>query len=130
MFRITLLTVCVCLHHVYGFLDKQPDYVKTCMIKQPKEVFINCSTYAVQDLFNEIPKGVPAIGLDKLDPLYVPVINILQGGGGPVTVNASLSNVTVLGFGHTNVVYNSVDPKTYDFYTKLHLSNITYRRQL
>lgn len=46
------------------------------MIKEPKEVFTNCSTNAVQILFNEIPKGVPEIGLDKLDPLYVPVISV------------------------------------------------------
>ncbi|XP_018562542.1 uncharacterized protein LOC108904454 isoform X2 [Anoplophora glabripennis] len=94
------------------------------MIKEPKEIFVNCSTHAVQILFNEIPKGVAEIGLEKLDPLYVPMISILQGGGGPVTVNASLSNVTVLGFGNTKIVHNSVDPKTFDFYTKLHLPRL------
>ncbi|CAG9856377.1 unnamed protein product [Phyllotreta striolata] len=109
---------------VYGFLDKQPHYVKTCMIKQPREIFLNCSTHAVQGLFNEIPKGVPEIGLQVLDPLEVDHINILQGGGGPVTVNASLSNVKVLGFGNTRIVFNSVDPKTYDFYTKLALPRL------
>lgn len=51
-------------------------------------------------------------------------LQILQGGGGPVTVNASLSHVTVRGFGNTTILYNSVDPKTYDFYTKLHLNRL------
>lgn len=46
------------------------------MIKQPKEIFINCSTTSVQGLFNEIPKGVPEIGLQVLDPLEVPVLNV------------------------------------------------------
>lgn len=46
------------------------------MIKQEKSSFINCSTHAVQELFNEIPKGVPAIGLDPLDPLKVERINV------------------------------------------------------
>nr|CAI5821749.1 unnamed protein product [Callosobruchus analis] len=107
-----------------AILDKQPFYVKTCKIKEPREVFVNCSTHAVQELFNYIPKGVPEIGLQTLDPLQVPVINILQGGGGPVTVNASLSNVTVLGFGNTKILHNSVDPKTFDFYTKLVLPRL------
>lgn len=50
------------------------DYVKTCYKNQPG--FINCSTHAVQFLFNEIPKGEPAIGLEPLDPLYVPRIKV------------------------------------------------------
>lgn len=48
------------------------------MIKDPREEFINCSTYAVQELFNEIPKGIPEIGLEVLDPLEVPIINVSQ----------------------------------------------------
>lgn len=51
-------------------------------------------------------------------------MQILQGGGGPVTVNASLTNVTVTGFGKTEVLYNSVDPVTYDFVTKLRLERL------
>lgn len=39
-------------------------------------------------------------------------------------MNASLSNVTVVGFGNTEIVHNSVDPKTFDFYTKLHLPRL------
>ncbi|XP_060524232.1 uncharacterized protein LOC132700735 [Cylas formicarius] len=105
-------------------LDQQPEFVKTCMITKPKEEFINCSTHSVQILFNEIPKGNKDIGLQVLDPLKVPFVKILQGGGGPVTVNASLTNVTVLGFGHTEITFNSVDPETYDFYTKLHLPRL------
>lgn len=45
-------------------------------------------------------------------------LQILQGAG-PVNVNASLSNVKVTGFGKARIVYNKVDPKTYDFHTKL-----------
>lgn len=40
-------------------------------------------------------------------------------GAGPVNVNASLSNVKVTGFGAAKVIYNKVDPVTYDFHTKL-----------
>ncbi|CAG9822469.1 unnamed protein product [Phaedon cochleariae] len=112
------------VHSVYGFIDQQPDYIKTCMIKQPRDIFINCSTHSVQGLFTEIPKGNPQIGLEILDPLKIPALKILQGGGGPVTVNASLSDVTILGFANTKILYNSVDPKTYDFYTKLFLPRL------
>ncbi|KAL1506459.1 hypothetical protein ABEB36_005822 [Hypothenemus hampei] len=102
-------------------LVNQPDFVKTCMITKPREEFRNCSTNSVQTLFYEIPKGNEDIGLQVLDPLKVPVVKILQGGGGPVAVNASLTDVTVIGFGNTKIVMNFVDPETYDFYTKLHL---------
>ncbi|XP_050305627.1 uncharacterized protein LOC126742855 [Anthonomus grandis grandis] len=105
-------------------LDKQPSFVSTCMITKPKEEFVSCSTNAVQNLFNEIPKGNKDIGLQVLDPLRVPFVKILQGGGGPVTVNASLTDVSVVGFGNTKIVLNSVDPETYDFYTKLHLPRL------
>lgn len=46
------------------------------MIKEPREKFINCSTHAVQSLFNEIPKGIPAIDLEVLDPLLVPRLDV------------------------------------------------------
>lgn len=50
------------------------EYVTTCQIKKPE--FINCSTNAVQKLFNAIPSGVPEINLDPLDPLKVPLIKV------------------------------------------------------
>ncbi|KAG5881282.1 hypothetical protein JTB14_028661 [Gonioctena quinquepunctata] len=108
----------------HDFCSISADYVKTCNIKDPRDVFVNCSTNAVQSLFNKIPEGVPEIGLQVLDPLKVSQLNILQGGGGPVTVNASLTNVTVLGFSNTTILHNSVDPETYDFYTKLVLPRL------
>ncbi|XP_028129004.1 uncharacterized protein LOC114325203 [Diabrotica virgifera virgifera] len=123
-YKLFISCVVICCGSVNAFLDKQPPFVKTCMIKEPRNIFINCSTNAVQELFNEIPKGLPEIGLQVLDPLQLPILNILQGGGGAVTVNASLDNVTVVGFGKTKILYNSVDPKTYDFYTKLSLPRL------
>lgn len=41
-----------------------------------------------------------------------------------MTVNASLGDVTVRGFGNTTILYNSVDPETFDFFTKLHLPRL------
>lgn len=48
---------------------------------------------------------------------------ILQGGG-PVSVNASLNNVTVVGFGNSQILSNIVDADNYDFYTKLRLPKL------
>ncbi|KAK9881031.1 hypothetical protein WA026_014374 [Henosepilachna vigintioctopunctata] len=122
MFLTTLL-VCFLADFAFGdFYRTQPDFVRTCLKNDPG--FINCSTHAVQVLFNKIPEGLPEIGLPPLDPLKLDRLTVLQGAGGPVTVNASLTNVTVRGFGKTEVQYNSVDPKTYDFLTKLHLDRL------
>lgn len=38
--------------------------------------FVNCSTHAVQRLFEEIPNGVKAIDLDPLDPLKIPRVKV------------------------------------------------------
>ncbi|XP_065170545.1 protein takeout-like [Atheta coriaria] len=116
-----VIALCALSQTVSAYLTEQPDYVKTCNINEPN--FINCSTHAVQLLFNELPRGVPEIGLEPLDPLRVKRIKILQGAG-PVNVNASLSNVTVVGFAHTKIVENRVDPVTYDFHTDLRLPRL------
>lgn len=39
-------------------------------------------------------------------------------------MNASLTNVTVIGFGKTIVAKNSVDPVTHDFHTQLKLPRL------
>lgn len=41
-----------------------------------------------------------------------------------MNVNASLTNVTVVGFGNSQILLNTVDPVKYDFYTKLRLPKI------
>lgn len=124
MLQIALFTLCLGFAWAKDgfFFSEQPEFVKTCYKLKP--AFANCSTHAVQALFNEIPKGLPEIGLPPLDPLKLDAIKILQGGGGPVTVNASLTNVTVKGFGKTDILYNNVDPTTFDFHTKLHLDRL------
>lgn len=41
-----------------------------------------------------------------------------------MTVNASLANVTVVGFGKTLVAKNTVDPVNHDFHTELKLPRL------
>lgn len=41
-----------------------------------------------------------------------------------MSVDASLTNVTVLGFGKTQVLSSQVDPVTYDFKTKIRLEKM------
>lgn len=57
----------------------------------------------VQSQYVKSIPGLPEIDLAPLDPLKVPKIRILQGDG-PVNVNAALDDVTVSGFGHTEVL--------------------------
>ncbi|KAF5298259.1 hypothetical protein FQR65_LT09770 [Abscondita terminalis] len=108
-------------HLAACYLDTKPDFVDSCYIKKPN--FQECSTKSVQRLFSMLPPGIPSIGLQPLDPLHIPIVRILQGEG-PVSVNASLANVTVLGFGGSRILSNVVDPKTYDFHTKLVLPKL------
>lgn len=58
--------------------------------------------YVNVPIFSQI-KGLPEIGMEPLDPLKIPKIRILQGEG-PVNVNAALDDVTVTGFGQTEVL--------------------------
>jgi hypothetical protein len=62
---------------------------------------------SVQGLFDQLVTGIE--GLEKkvgtIDPLKIDSIKILQGSG-PVSVNASLSRVTVKGFSKTKVIEN------------------------
>lgn len=121
MFSRIVLFLLLHYHLALCYIAEKPDYVETCFIKKPE--FEKCSTRAVQKLFGQLPEGVPSIGLEPLDPLKVPIIKVLQGGG-PVSVNASLTNVTVLGFGASEILSNTVDPKNYDWVTKLRLPRL------
>ncbi|RVE52967.1 hypothetical protein evm_002444 [Chilo suppressalis] len=97
------------------------DFVKTCTRSDPE--FEECSRTAVQQLFSALGPGRPEIGMQPLDPLKIPKIRILQGEG-PVNVNAALDDVTVTGFGKTEVLVSQVDSKTYNFYTKVRVPKI------
>ncbi|KAI8422678.1 hypothetical protein MSG28_006449 [Choristoneura fumiferana] len=111
------IVTCVLYHSSAAeYYKTKPDFVKTCFKSDPE--FDDCSRQAVQQLFNALGPGLPEIGMAPLDPLNIPKIRILQGEG-PVNVNAALDNVTVTGFGQTDVLLSQVDAKTYDFYTRV-----------
>lgn len=59
-------------------------------------------------------------GLDSIDPMIIDRIRILQGEG-PVSVNASLSKVKVIGFSKVKVVENQVSNKDYSWITTIKL---------
>lgn len=50
--------------------------------------------------------------------------NQILSGTGPVNVNASLTNVSVTGFGNAKILQNKVNPRTYDFLTKVQLPKL------
>ncbi|XP_047513300.1 circadian clock-controlled protein daywake-like [Pieris napi] len=119
--KFILVTV-ILVHHITAEHYKtKPSFVKTCSLSDPD--FDDCSKTAVQLLFNALGPGLPEIDLPPLDPLKIPKIRILQGDG-PVNVNAALDDVTVSGFGKTDVLLSQVDSKTYDFYTKVRVPKI------
>lgn len=45
-------------------------------MKDANNDFVNCSTHAVQRLFDELPNGVPSIDLAPLDPLFLPRVKV------------------------------------------------------
>ncbi|PSN37326.1 hypothetical protein C0J52_20877, partial [Blattella germanica] len=69
--------------------------------------------------------GLPEVGLVPLEPLYIPEIRILQGGDGPVTLNASMHDVNVHGLSQAKIVENRVDFNTYGFTTQMMIPKLT-----
>lgn len=93
--------------------------MKTCQFSDPD--FFKCSTGSVQGLFDHLIKGIEGVeGLDSIDPMRIDRIRILQGDG-PVSVNASLSKVKVMGFSKVKVVENRVSSKDYSWITTIKL---------
>ncbi|GLV43637.1 uncharacterized protein CBL_07036 [Carabus blaptoides fortunei] len=92
------------------------DWLKTCH-KQDKN-FTDCSTIAVQGMFNKLRTGIPEVRLPPAEPLKIDKIEILQGDG-PVSVNATVRDINVHGFGNANVLFNSVHPSNFDFHTRM-----------
>ncbi|XP_026732537.1 circadian clock-controlled protein-like isoform X1 [Trichoplusia ni] len=120
--QFKLFIVTLVLHCTTGeYFKTKPSFVKTCYKRDPE--FEDCSREAVQQLFNALGPGLRDIGMQPLDPLKIPKIRILQGEG-PVNVNAALDDVTVTGFGKTEVLSSQVDSKTYDFRTKVRVPKI------
>ncbi|KAL0881075.1 hypothetical protein ABMA27_002203 [Loxostege sticticalis] len=120
--QFQLLIVTMVLHFSTAEHYKtKPSFVKTCLKSDPE--FDECSRDAVQQLFVALGPGLPEIDMPPLDPLKIPKIRILQGEG-PVNVNAALDDVTVTGFGKTEVLISQVDGKTYNFYTKVRVPKI------
>ncbi|KAL4702242.1 hypothetical protein ACJJTC_005781 [Scirpophaga incertulas] len=118
--HVLIVSIVIC-RTVAEFYKTKPDFVKTCTRSDPS--FDDCSREAVQNLFIALGPGIPSIGMRPLDPLMIPKIRILQGDG-PVNVNAALDDVTVTGFGETEVLVSQVDSKSYDFYTKVRVPKI------
>lgn len=76
---------------------------------------------SVQGLFDNVVKGINELdGLSSIDPMRIDRIKILQGEG-PVSVNASLTKVKVLGFSKVKVLENQVSSKDYGWITTVKL---------
>lgn len=72
-------------------------------------------------MFENLIKGIDGVtGLDAIDPMKIDRIRILQGEG-PVSVNASLTRVKVIGFSKVKVIENQVSSKDYSWVTTVKL---------
>lgn len=92
------------------------NWLKTCELKMPE--FTKCSTESIRGLFaNTFNGNYKIAGLDSIDPLLLDKIKVLQGGGGPVSLNASLTNVKLFGFKNTEVIENQVSAEDYSWIT-------------
>lgn len=88
------------------------EWLRTCKFSDPE--FTKCSTDSVQGLFTKLATGIDGLSnFETIDPLKINKIKILQGEG-PVSVNASLSKVTVLGFSKTKVIQSKLVIKSAD----------------
>lgn len=98
------------------------EWLKTCLLKSPN--FTQCSTTSVQGLFSHLIQGIQGIQeLDTIDPMKIDRIRILQGDG-PVSVNASLSKVTVTGFSKLKLIENQVSSKDFSWLTTVTLPKL------
>ncbi|XP_021930047.1 protein takeout-like isoform X2 [Zootermopsis nevadensis] len=105
-----------------GYFKEKPPFMQVCYKADPE--FVRCSTEAVQMIMDSIKNGLPALGIEPLDPFNIPEIKILQGGDGPVALNASLVNVTVRGLTSTKILSNKVNFETYAFSTQMKIPRL------
>lgn len=80
-------------------------FLKTCDFNDLQ--FTKCCTGSIQGLFVEMRKPNGIEGLEEVgstDPLKIKRIKALSAPDGPVAINATLSNVTVTGFGDIKIV--------------------------
>ncbi|XP_055676969.1 protein takeout-like [Lutzomyia longipalpis] len=119
---VTIL--CLLVSSSKGYITKKPAFLKTCPIMTvSEEEFTKCSTEDIQRLFQHLYTGIEGLEDVVVDPLKINRIKVLQGAG-PVSLNASLSKVTVTGFRHTKVTESKVSPKDFSWDTSFFLPKV------
>ncbi|XP_034236235.1 protein takeout-like [Thrips palmi] len=86
--------------------SKLPSNFKRCAAADPK--FNECLRGAVEDAFHKMVNGVPSLGVLPVDPLKVDRIKINQGGGS-VSLNMDLRNITITGLADTKMLNYSAN---------------------
>ncbi|XP_050527048.1 protein takeout-like [Daktulosphaira vitifoliae] len=110
----TYILLTLCISNVISM--KLSKNYKRCNLKSP---YINdCINRSLNQSFPDIAKGVPSLGLFPLDPLFIPSIDIKQGGNRIVSVDMKFRDVnitnllsTVLRDVHVDVNNNNVSMK-------------------
>ncbi|XP_059610660.1 protein takeout-like [Phlebotomus argentipes] len=125
MLRTVICTVLIlAIGSASGYITTKPDFLTPCPIMSvPEEEFTKCSTEDIQKLFENLYTGIEGLEDVVVDPLKINRIKVLQGAG-PVSLNASLSKVTVTGFRYTNVTESKVSPKDFSWETTFFLPKV------
>lgn len=103
-------------------MDNESDFIlaswlQTCDINDAQ--FESCHLESVRGLFTNVFNGNFKIdGLESVEPMKLDKVQILQGSGGPVALDASLTKLKIFGLSKTEVVQNKLDLQDYSWTTK------------
>lgn len=61
---------------------------------------VDCLTGAMNYYIQHSAQGIPSVGIESWDPLFVPTINIIQSTSSPVNIKLNCKNVNILGYSH------------------------------
>ncbi|XP_069682372.1 circadian clock-controlled protein daywake-like isoform X2 [Periplaneta americana] len=122
MRALRFVVTVLCFGAVLCYIKEKPEFLKTCWKNDPE--FDKCSTRQVQEIFDNIQHGFPSLGMMSLEPLHIPEVKLLQGGDGPVSLNASMVDVKVTGLSKVTIICNKVNFETYGFTTELQIPRL------
>lgn len=117
MITIAVFVCLVSICFADDYMVTKHDWLKTCQIDDPN--FEACSRESIQGLFKQLAIGIEGFtAIETIDPMKLNRIKIFQGEG-PVSINSSVTKVSVTGFADTEVVESKVSPIDYSWETKL-----------
>ncbi|XP_063930688.1 putative beta-carotene-binding protein [Zophobas morio] len=87
--------------------QKLPSYIKPCSTKSPD--FLKCALESANEAIPHIVKGDKSLGIPKLDPLRLPLIEVEQNN-----FKLSLKDVQIFGIRNIKATALNLDPSQFD----------------